>query len=204
VPSGSTGRSTWRHRDSTQDGITCNVLCEKHNSDLSDFDTAGANFFKAMEHAMIPDSPVVPMQVSGDQVERWMLKALCGGVYGAAFKLPNDDTLKGQPLPDDWLRILFQNDPFPPRFGLYIYHGDEGEQFPMDNHVLKSHVLIGNAVEEVKQAVMGLRMWFFGIEFLLCVAKMPNPLPGRMQHTIHRPSRPEVTARPCNRRDPRR
>jgi hypothetical protein len=167
-----------------------NTLCKKHNSELSVFDTAGLNFFNAMEHTMVPESRVVPLRVSGDQVERWMLKALIGGLYCGQFPTPEGIESKDVCPPDRWLEILFHNQPFPPRSGLYLYHGEVGEQFLMDNHVLRFAVVPGRSTERGNTVVCGVSMWVFGIEFFLSLENLPDPLPenDRLQRAVHRPT----------------
>jgi hypothetical protein len=167
-----------------------NTLCKKHNSDLSVFDTAGLNFFNAMEHAMVPDSRVVPLQVSGDQVERWMLKSLIGGLYSGQFPTPEGMALKDVCPPDQWLGILFRNQPFPARFGLYLYHGNDGEQFLLDHHVLRFAVVPGHSPGGGNAVICGMSMWVFGIEFYLGLANLPDALPveNRLNRATHRPT----------------
>jgi len=166
------------------------ILCKHHNSELSPFDAAGLAFFNGMERILVPDTPIAPLQVSGDQLERWMLKTLIGGLYCGQFPTPEGMNLKDVCPPDAWLGVLFQNHPLPPRGGLYLIHGEDGEQFRMDHEVLKFAVVPGRSATTGEAVITGLRMWVFGIEFYLCMHNLPDPLPEgyRLRHAILRPT----------------
>jgi hypothetical protein len=45
--------------------LTGNVLCKTHNSALSGYDTAGLDFFNAMERVMVPGAPPHPCGSAG-------------------------------------------------------------------------------------------------------------------------------------------
>jgi hypothetical protein len=167
-----------------------NILCQKHHSDLSGFDDEGLNFFNAMERVLVPGSPVGPLQVSGDRLERWALKTLIGGLYSGQMPTPEGIILKGVSPPDPWLDILFQNHALPPRSGLYLIHGEGGEALPIAHEVLKVAVLPGVDPKSGNLAIIGLRMLVFGLEFALCLANLPDPLPegSRLRHATYRPT----------------
>ena len=64
--------------------LVARVLCEKHNGMLSDFDKAGSSLFSGMDRmdssaGRAGEHPEV-IKVSGDRLERWMLK-----IYAAAY-----------------------------------------------------------------------------------------------------------------------
>jgi hypothetical protein len=169
--------------------LTSNILCSTHNSALSDYDAAGLTFFNAMERVMVPASPVVPLRVSGKHLETWLLKTLVGGVFCGGFPLPTELERKGVPPPVGFLRALFTAERLPEPLGLYLYHGVEGEKFLTDHHVLRIQVVPGKSTDgEPRSVICGLAMWVFGIEFYLSVLPFPDPLPGRWQHTVYRPT----------------
>jgi hypothetical protein len=155
-----------------------NILCNHHNEQLSPFDAAGLAFFKAMEHIMVPGSPVAPLQVSGDQLERWMLETLVGGLYCGQFPTPEGINSKDECPPTEILRILFESDPFPTSCGLYLCHGKDGAEFLMDHEVLKLAVLPGFVNGNLH--ILGLQMWVFGIEFFLSTFPL-TPMPEHLQ-----------------------
>lgn len=164
--------------------LTGNILCKTHNSALSDFDTAGRDFFNAMERIMVPGSPAGSLRVSGDQLEAWMLKTMVGGAFCGAFPLPDEITLKGKPPPAGFLSALFQKERLPEPLGLYLWHGPEGEKFLTDHHVLRMQVMTVKPADfGTKSVICGLTMWLFGIVFYLSVFHHPDLSPGWSQHT---------------------
>src|SRR5437870_1394313 len=68
-----------------------NILCKTHNSLLSPLDIAGKAIFTAMDGlndgAADQSLPERVLPVSGEGLERWVLKCMCGGLYSGAFKV---------------------------------------------------------------------------------------------------------------------
>ena len=97
-------------------GLQSRVLCTTHNNQLADFDAAGCLTLKAVEqiNARAGDESSAPetFKVNGDNLERCMLKILCGALYTGAYPI-NGVTLKDVQPPDNWLNILYRNQPFP-------------------------------------------------------------------------------------------
>ena len=169
--------------------LTGKILCKSHNSALSGYDTAGLDFFTAMERVIVPGSPPAPIRISGDRLEAWMLKTLVGGVYSGAFPIPNDIMLNGTSPPSQFLAVLFEHERLPDPLGLYLWYGPDTERFLTDHHVLRMQVVPGALASGGTQKVLcGLMMWVFGIEFYLSVLPLPDPAPGRWQQMIYRPT----------------
>jgi hypothetical protein len=98
--------------------FAANVLCDRHNSQLSPLDTVALNVFnllvgcetqedvrRAPKHLLV--------RVSGWDFERWFVKAFCG-LHAAGH-------LGDQPeLPDYLIESLFLRKPLPHDFGLYF------------------------------------------------------------------------------------
>jgi hypothetical protein len=65
-------------------GFTCNVLCDRHNGALSPLDSVGHRFFKSLRaiNAELRDKSKKPRTrpylFNGHDIERYILKALCG------------------------------------------------------------------------------------------------------------------------------
>src|SRR5207245_1313883 len=73
---------------------------------------------------------------------------------------------------------------------LYLWHRPQGEQRHIDHHVLRMQVVAGKPADgQAKSVLCGLAIWVFGIEFFLGVLPRPDPLPGRWQHTVFRPTK---------------
>jgi hypothetical protein len=56
--------------------LTANCLCQKHNSSLSDLDTAAFKFFSALKLCLDRNAESLRFIVSGHDIERWLLKTL--------------------------------------------------------------------------------------------------------------------------------
>jgi hypothetical protein len=65
-------------------GFTCNILCDRHNSALSPLDAIGNRFFRSFKtiNAELSDKSKKPRSrpylFNGHDIERYILKALCG------------------------------------------------------------------------------------------------------------------------------
>ena len=169
--------------------LTGNILCQKHNSDLSDFDNAGSQFFSAMERLMVTGNSALTLRIKGDQIEAWMLKTMVGGVFCGAFSVPEGTIPKNTLPPQGFLETLFEDVPLIEPLGLYLWHGEKGERLLTDYKVLRIELLFGSAFDHSEKVTLcGVRMWIFGIEFYLSILPLPDPLPGRWQHTVYRPT----------------
>jgi hypothetical protein len=97
------------------------VLCKRHNEALSPLDTWVRRFLEAIDLWRVHLPSGAPGDFhrlfNGYDLERWMLKTLCG--VSACSNCPtNELTTKWNP-PRAWLKILFEGAPFPFRCGLY-------------------------------------------------------------------------------------
>lgn len=97
-------------------GLAANILCSRHNTSLSPLDSIGRKFF---DFIMGKDVQSEFLMVNGDEIERWMLKVLCGGLSSGFFGPEH----KGWQPPDEWLQILFGSGIVPDGSGLYILSG---------------------------------------------------------------------------------
>jgi hypothetical protein len=160
------------------------ILCRKHNSALSGLDDAGKTLFDGMDRMDATSGKAGEKHetsvVNGDDLERWMLKILCGGLFSGIMTVP-EGTMKGVCPPLDLLKILFQNAQFPDGQGLYFRAGTPGEAFSTDPAVLKL------VVSYDKNVVTGLRMWVFNFEFHLVLVHLPPTLPPMLEHAHYRP-----------------
>jgi hypothetical protein len=110
--------------EGAQNMVTRN-LCKRHNAMLSPLDNVARRFteavrgcFPGMPRAVFsPGNETHPFH-AGD-VARVLLKSLCateaGGVLGGSHPSP-----RGWTPPEPWLRILFDDAPWPPGWGLYV------------------------------------------------------------------------------------
>ena len=96
-----------------------NVLCKRHNNALSPVDATAGRFLKAILRTpdFLQNHEMRLLMLSGDDIERWMLKTLCTHIV--VVRKFGDDW--GPPVP--WLEILWDMKPFPSRCGLYFNEG---------------------------------------------------------------------------------
>jgi hypothetical protein len=158
------------------------ILCEKHNNDLSPFDTAGGNLVSGMDQidraAGKVDEKAETIELNGDDLERCMLKMLCGGLFSGNF----GRGVEGVYPPREWLEILFRNAKMPLGHGLYVRAGTTpGVVFATDPAILKVEVV------DSPTNVIGFRMLVFNFEFVLVLAGLPPQRPQMLEYTQYRP-----------------
>lgn len=146
------------------------ILCSNHNNSLSHLDgeaLAMFNAFEAMHYAAagITPAPERVYNVDGDLLERWMLKVVCGGLYGGTMRADGGFELKGVEPPLDWLQTVYGQQPFPDGFGIYCLSPQGDEVFTIDRSIVKLMPLLLDTEEQT--AVHGLRLWMFGFRFTL-------------------------------------
>ncbi len=100
--------------------LTAKILCKRHNTALSGLDSVAIRFFKFL----IGDNPNENLLlINGNEIERWMLKMLCGLAASGNITF-NSQILHSWTPPDRWLRILFGNANIPSNCGLYYVSGN--------------------------------------------------------------------------------
>jgi hypothetical protein len=94
------------------------VLCKKHNSALSVLDAEAVKFTSALM-AFHRGQLSTRIDISGDLLERWCLKVLCGFLASGHVSLRSGGSHRQQP-PAHWVRLLFGLDAFPSDRGLHF------------------------------------------------------------------------------------
>jgi hypothetical protein len=134
------------------------ILCSRHNSALSGLDAIAGRLFDFLLCVSTTGyrRPQVPVALfNGHDLERWMLKVLCGVVTSDnAIK----DDVRIRPVakpPVQWLRTLFYHRPFPAQCGIYFMNAAVGTQDALvagfshaplsrDNHVYGNIIGLNN------------------------------------------------------------
>ncbi len=154
------------------------VLCRRHNNALIDLDTTGGNFFRAVMAGT--DTKTAPQAFNGINLERWLLKLLCGLSAGK----PADGPLPSAGpwvAPDLWARILFGELTFPPACGLY-FDGTLGRQLNYAHQ-------IGMERFDINGELAGLRVSLLGFALVLLMkAATPGALASIVLNGIWRPN----------------
>jgi len=104
--------------------LTSNILCCRHNSALSPLDSIAIRFLENVEKI---DSAILSEKendlsniylFNGFDIERWMLKTVCGVIYSGNASM-NQKVISWKP-PSHWLPILFDNEPFLAQTGMHF------------------------------------------------------------------------------------
>ncbi len=98
------------------------TLCRRHNSSLHTLDDVGKKF---VEFLIAPTLSKKISFINGDEIERWMLKILCGQI-ASNWHQPHTDNWKPSLK---WLDVLFSNNPTPLQYGLYLISGKITQKF---------------------------------------------------------------------------
>jgi hypothetical protein len=113
--------------------LTGKILCRRHNVALSPLDAVASRLFERIDqfHHEIVDSALKYQNrfflFNGHDIERWMLKTLCGAVVSGNAEIRTGESNWRPPL--EWLKILFDEEPFPPRCGLYFHSEVTGKPY---------------------------------------------------------------------------
>ena len=103
------------------ESLSSNILCEKHNSDLSTFDE---EMIKFIGHLTGQGTQSGALELSGNLIEKWFLKAYSGFLAsGYAHK-----NLRGWPASETTLGILFGNKNLASDCGLYFLSGSHQDE----------------------------------------------------------------------------
>ncbi|MDH5178964.1 MAG: hypothetical protein OEY07_04805 [Gammaproteobacteria bacterium] len=98
--------------------LASNILCERHNNILSGLDSIALKLFHALDESDLSDTDDKELLLfSGHDLERWLLKTLCGLIASKSLAL-TDDVERG--IQREWLEILYGKSEFSGEAGLYI------------------------------------------------------------------------------------
>lgn len=101
--------------------LTSRVMCARHNSALSCLDSTALLLFNYLIHLGREKNKKV-LLINGEEIERWMLKTLCG-VLASGNVVHDSERIRGWEPPRQWLDILFGSGCVPPGCGLYYIIG---------------------------------------------------------------------------------
>jgi hypothetical protein len=113
--------------------LTGKILCRRHNVALSPLDAVASRLFERIDqfHREIVDrarkNETQFFLFNGHDIERWMLKTLCGAVVSGNAKIKSGESNWRPPL--EWLKILFGEEPSAQRCGLYFHSEVTGQPY---------------------------------------------------------------------------
>ncbi len=134
------------------------ILCKKHNSALSDFDSAAVDLSRFLL-GQLGHNPEgrAHFSVNGRQLEKWALKTAINLTYLGAFG--NRGNI---PTPDH-LAILFREGPIPDGMGLYLIGGE------LDARVARAGVHWFDVRDAQTSELVAVKLIFNGVQFLTCL-----------------------------------
>jgi hypothetical protein len=141
--------------------LATKILCERHNQALSGLDEFAVKFFRFL---IGEESKPNTFTVNGDDLERWMLKVLCGFIFSRNTPEKITDWLP----PESWLRILFGNDPLPDGTGLYHLMGEVA-----DEHY---QIALLPLPDDKAKTFVGLRFQISGFLFLFLMTPLTDAI----------------------------
>ena len=136
--------------------LAAKVLCQRHNEALSSLDVLAGRFFQFADDQTTHQAL---MLMNGDDLERWMLKALCGYATSKGISFGSERLLDWCP-PTQWLQILFGSEPIPSDCGLY-YIASAGCRLRVAGSGIKI-----NAIGNSESGAVGLILLVAGLPFL--------------------------------------
>jgi hypothetical protein len=151
--------------------LTAKILCQKHNSDLSDVDAAGASAFRVLQDAAALNEArrklrprrwkQVRFEIDGRRLERWFLKTLIN--VGTSRSASGVCALSGSPLatpPRLFIDVVFGLSELQRPLGLYAAAAVGETVTPRD--ALELRTLLDQA-----GTLAGALFTFIGLRFFL-------------------------------------
>jgi hypothetical protein len=153
--------------------FTAKILCQKHNSELSEVDNAGLDTVNAFREAFrLLDvrthlKPrmwrIIRFHVDGAQLERWFLKTIINVAFKGNFSIGSDSQSRGEPS-SLLVEIAFGRRRFEPKMGLHLV-AEVGEQ------IVPSDRLRITPLTDMNNILVAALFYFRGHRFLLYLAK---------------------------------
>lgn len=151
--------------------LTKKILCTKHNSDLSEIDTAAGNSINTLREATrlmnirvelkIERPTIKRFHIDGPPLERWFLKTFINIAYKGTYPIGTQSASPWMPC-SELVKIAFGRRKFEPRAGLYCL-GELGAQ------IESSDKLRAITYANRTGSLVGSLFYFRGFKFLLYI-----------------------------------
>ena len=181
--------------------FTANILCRRHNSDLSPVDDAGKLAFAALRtvndihttrtemlerHVFFGRFDDVEHRINGPMFERWLLKTLINSEYASRQKYPVGANAKGARVQPQLVEIAFGRRSFEGSAGLYA-----GASLREAVNMRESFQYTSWIKDELGTSFVSAgEFMFYGFRFFLCLdpAGLPDSVQigGRALGLVHR------------------
>jgi hypothetical protein len=111
------------------------MLCQKHHDELHGLDDVGLAFCRNILICTRKGGDVseIATEIDGRQLERWLLKVICGAIGSQNI----GDHRDAKEVSPDWVRALFARSPWPETYALHFFPAAKPrptEQFSMQFH----------------------------------------------------------------------
>ena len=165
--------------------LTTRVLCRRHNGALSPLDTFARKFIVAqmaqMEHVRSGLPVANHWLFNGQNLEKWMLKVLCGIIAGGYA--PGSDSAIDWTPPTSWLNLIFGADKFPSGCGLYR---PRGPKYPLATKSIYVKPLYRRDFDPTDSGILlpppfafgslyGVSITIFGVTYILSMIPLNRP-----------------------------
>ncbi|HEY6222201.1 MAG TPA: hypothetical protein VIW26_00320 [Gemmatimonadales bacterium] len=164
-------------RASHEDEIIARVLCQRHNSMLSELDDAVIALHDAWLGAA--EGKRVDVVIQGEKLERWALKVLLGMITSGAARI-DGRKVKVKP-PRAVVDVVFGRHELPPPRGFYFALHDERDD------ELKIKVNIPPQGHPLEGTALGITIQFLAFRFLTYLSALPIA-DGDNDRYIYRPA----------------
>ncbi len=132
------------------------MLCTNHNNILGPFDAFANVFDDQLRRIAGAGTVSTHIQFNGNNLERWMLKTLCGLLASGSARKHNAKKLASD-IPEFWVNVLFGRCDLAPPLGLYI-SGTIGEQWDIpDRSIAMAPLSFGDQVVGLTLQMQWLR-----------------------------------------------
>jgi len=161
--------------------LASNILCRDHNSALSGLDVVGKRWVAHLAavnadiNSVVKPRPATFLLINGHDLERWILKMLCGLVASNTVEVPGLEDPRAWRPPIGWLEMVYGLRPIPPGLGLNFV-GQPGEELRNRIEV----AVISNSVA----GPYGLAVTFYGLRFVFAMSTSRN---GLLETATYRP-----------------
>lgn len=149
--------------------LTGKVLCTRHNNALSPLDPVAAKFFRFFTEPWLEPGTEVYL-TCGYELERWLLKMLCGLVASGNATLARQRLPRWTP-PAEWLHILFGSENVEAPAGLHSIIG----RYRALHASLNVHPVFKSSTGQP----IALAFAVSGIGFLFAMEALPAPAQPR-------------------------
>lgn len=141
------------------------ILCGKHNSDLSDYDSEVNNLVRDILSFNQSDHDQT-LEVNSQKVTLWMIKLILG--YHAANK--KLEYIGDQNSVDYLVRLLFKEIALPSEFGFNVYGGETNAGFPADKIRDGGYPPWMFEILGAENRVGGVRLWCYPLRLSFFLA----------------------------------